>query len=200
MIVRCENKFASRTCGSVRSSLSAPARLATVGSEAAGTMFLHRQDEVTTVRWSPQPPASRWSERQGWMTRSTQVNCHRHRKLPRAKDADRLKPKGNAASVPPTVIRSTRTITAVGVEAGANSFVSLQSNIENPTSRLPVKAGASARGAEGMTGMGCWKKRMPFDNGTDRSCNITPPCKRADFQRVVRDEKAGGTGAGGNGK
>ena len=32
--------FMKRTCGSVRSSLSAPARLVTAGSEAAETMYL----------------------------------------------------------------------------------------------------------------------------------------------------------------
>jgi len=188
----------SRTCGSVRSSLSAPARLATVGSEAAETTSLHHQDEETAVRRFPRLRASTRSERQGWMKCPTQVNCQRHRKIQRAKDADRLKPNGNAASVLQPCKRSTRTKPAAGVEAGANSFMSSQPNIINPTFRLPVEAGASVRNADGMAGRGCWKKPMPFDNGTDRSCNITPPCKRADFQRVVRDEIAGRTFAGGN--
>jgi hypothetical protein len=130
----------------------------------------------------------------------TQVNCQRHRKIQRAKDADRLKPNGNAASVLPPCKRSTRTKPAAGVEAGANSSMSSQLNIINPTGRLRVEAGASARNADGLAGRGCWKKRTPFDNGTDRSCNIAPPRKRADFQRVVRDETAGRTGAGGNSK
>jgi hypothetical protein len=180
--------------------ISAPARLATVGSGAAETTSPHRQDEATAVRWSPRLRASTRSGRQGWMKCPTQVNCQRHRKIQRAKDADRLKPNGNAASVLPPCKRSTRTKTAAGVEAGANSFMSSQLNIINPTGRLRVEAGASARNADGLAGRGCWKKRMPFDNGTDRSCNITPPRKRADFQRVVRDETAGRTGAGGNGK
>src|SRR5207244_7822993 len=87
----------SRTCGSVGSSLSAPARQVTVRSEAAETTSLRHQDEETAVRWPPRLRASMRSERQGWMKRPTQVNCHRHRKLQRAKDADRLKPNGNAA-------------------------------------------------------------------------------------------------------
>jgi len=190
----------SRTCGSVRSSLSAPARLATVGSGAAETTSPHRQDEATAVRWSPRLRASTRSGRQGWMKCPTQVNCQRHRKIQRAKDAERLKPNGNAASVLPPCKRSTRTKPAAGVEAGANSSMSAQPNIINPTGRLRVEAGASARNADGSAGKGCWKKRTPFDNGTDRSCNITPPRKRADFQRVVRDETAGRTGAGGNSK
>jgi len=192
------SKIVSRTCGSVRSSLSAPARLATVGSEAAETTSLHHQDEETAVRWFPRLRASTRSERQGWMKCPTQVNCQRHRKIQRAKDADRLKPNGNAASVLRPCKRSTRTKPAAGVEAGANSSMSSQPNIINPTCRLWVEAGVSARDADGMAGRGCWKKRTPFDNGTDRSCNVTPPCKRADFQRVVRDEIAGRTFAGGN--
>ena len=81
-------------------------------------------------------------------------------------------------------------------KAGANSFVSVQPNIVNPTSRLVCEAGASARNADGVAGRGSWKKRMPFCNGTDRS--IAPTRKRADFQLVVRDERAGGTFTGGN--
>jgi hypothetical protein len=194
------NKLISRTCGSVRSSLSAPARLATVGSEAAETTFLHRSDEETSVRWFPRLRASMRSERSGWMTGPTQVNCQRHRKIQRAKDADRLEPNGNAAEVLQPCKRSTRTKPAAGVEAGAKSFVSWQPNIANPTSRLRVKAGASARNADGMAGRGCWKKRRPLCNGADRGCNMTPPCKRADFQRVVRDERTGRTFTGGNRK
>ncbi len=53
-------------------------------------------------------------------------------------------------------------------KAGANSFVSLELNMANPTSRLRVEAGASARNADGMAGRGCWKKRRPFCNGADR--------------------------------
>jgi len=190
----------SRTCGSVRSSLSAPARLATVGSEAAETTSLHRQDEETAARRFPRLRASTRSERQGWKKCPTQVNCHRHRKIQRAKDADRLKPNGNAASVLQPCKRSTRTKPAAGVEAGANSSMSWPPNIVNPTFRLPVEAGASARNAQGMAGSGCWRKQRPFCNGTDRDCNIVPPCKRADFQRVVRDETAGRTFTGENRK
>jgi hypothetical protein len=85
-------------------------------------------------------------------------------------------------------------------KAGINSFVSLETNIVNPTFRPGSGAGASARNAEGMAGRGCWKKRRPFCNGADRGCNITPPCKRADFQRVVRDERTRRTFTGGNSK
>lgn len=85
-------------------------------------------------------------------------------------------------------------------KAGAKSFVSLKPNIVNPASRLGSEAGASARNAVGMSGTGDWRKPMPFCNGADRGCNITPPCKRADFQLVVRDERTGRTFIGGNSK
>jgi hypothetical protein len=78
--------------------------------------------------------------------------------------------------------------------------MSSQSNIGNPTFRRQVAAGASARNAMGLAGVGCWKKLRPLCNGTDRSGNITLPRKRADFQRVVRDERAGRTFTGGNSK
>jgi hypothetical protein len=64
MIVRYEHKFVSRTCGSVRSSLSALARLVTVGSEAAETTSVHRRDEETSVRRFPRLRASMRSEGQ----------------------------------------------------------------------------------------------------------------------------------------
>jgi hypothetical protein len=82
-------------------------------------------------------------------------------------------------------------------KAGANSFVSFKPNIVNPTSRLGTEAGASARIADGVTGRGGWRKRRPLCNGADRGCNIIPPCKRADFQLVVRDERTIRTFTGG---
>ena len=88
---------------------------------------------------------------------------------------------------------------AVGVQAGTNSFVSIQRNMVNPTSRLD-EAGAVARLSVEMAGKGSWSKRMPFCNRMDRSCNITPLRKQADFQQVVRHETAGRTFAGGNRK
>lgn len=69
----------------------------------------------------------------------------------------------------------------------------------NPPFRL-IEASNAARIADGMSGRGCWRKRMPSCNGTDRGWNITSPRKRADFQRVVRHEIAGRTNEGGNRK
>lgn len=39
---------------------------------------------------------------------------------------------------------------------------------------------------------------MPFCNGADRSCNITPLRKQADFQRVMVDERTYRIFVGGN--
>ncbi len=64
MIVRYEHRVVRRTCGSVRSSLSALAWLATAGSEAAETTSFHCPDEETSVRRIPRLPASMRSEGQ----------------------------------------------------------------------------------------------------------------------------------------
>jgi hypothetical protein len=85
-------------------------------------------------------------------------------------------------------------------KAGTDSFMSLKPNIVNPTFRPGCGAGAYVRNADGMAGRGDWKKRKPFCNGADRDCNIIPPCKRADFQLVVRDERTRRTFIGGNSK
>ena len=61
-------------------------------------------------------------------------------------------------------------------------------------------AGATARCAVETAGEGGWRKRMPFCNGTDRSCNITPLRKQADFQLVVDDERTYRIFAGGKSK
>jgi hypothetical protein len=81
MIVRykSENLEVRRTCGSVHSSLSAPARLVTVGSEAAETTALNHKDAETFVRKSLCPQASTRVKGQGWVTSSTNVNCRWHR-------------------------------------------------------------------------------------------------------------------------
>ncbi|KAA2442057.1 hypothetical protein EAI27_11615 [Alistipes onderdonkii] len=47
----------------------------------------------------------------------------------------------------------------------------------------------TARNAEWGAGMGTQKKRMPSCNGADRSFNVTPPRKRADFCEVTLYKK-----------
>lgn len=75
----------------------------------------------------------------------------------------------------------------------------LERNTVNPTTRL-TEAGAAAKHAEELAGRACWKKPTPSGNRLDRGCNITLPRKRADFQRVIRDERTRRTFTGGNPK
>ena len=136
MIVRYEKKTRKRTCGSVRSSLSAPARLATVGSEAAETTSLARQDEEAAVR---KPPRLRASMRRGGRLDDTSNTSELPAgtvKIRRAKDADRLKPKRQRSRLLLRSARSTRTQKTAGVKAGTKSFVSWKRNMVNPTSAL----------------------------------------------------------------
>lgn len=86
-----------------------------------------------------------------------------------------------------------------GVDAGAKPSRFVDRNNVNPTSRL-FEAGRAARQADGVAGRGCWKKRKPPCNGTDKGRNITRLRKQADFQRVVRYDRAGRTDEGGNRK
>ena len=119
---------------------------------------------------------------------------------PRAKDADRLRAKTAKQSVVPSGRMEHTDIKTAGVKAGTKSFVSLQTNIVNPTPRPGFGASAPARDTVGVAGRGNWKKRRPFCNGADKGSNIVPPCKRADFQSVVHDERTGRTFTGGNSK
>ena len=131
------------------------------------------------------------------MIRPTQVNRRSHRQFQGAKDADRLQPK--TATQPVALKKAEHAdTTAAGGEAGTNSFVSLDSNMVSLTSRL-LKAGCSARSAVEVAGIGCWRKRTPLCNGVDRSQRALPR-KRADFQRVMGNERTGKTVKGGNSK
>ena len=193
-----ENLEVRRTCGSVHSSLSASARLATVGSKAAETTALNHNDAETIVRKSLCLRASMRARGQGWMTSSTKVNCYRHRYFCEPKTLTGSNQNGMQPGVP-AGWWNTRTERLPVYEAGAKSSVSLQSNTINPESRLH-EAGATARYAVGMPGRGGWKKQKSLCNGVNKRCDIPRPRKRADFQLVVGYEKAGGTFTGGNGK
>ena len=187
-----------RTCGFVHTSLSASARLVTVGSKAAGTTYLR--------------PKGRGDDREV-VSATASVNGGRRVRLndrPNVSEllqtpSNPIEPKTLTGSsqkarsrLPHEDLGHTNNMTA-GVETGTNSFVSSERNRINPSSRL-VEAGVIARCAAGMPGRGCWKKRTSFCNETNRGCNIAPPCKRADFQPVMRDEKTGKTFVGGNRK
>jgi len=72
-------------------------------------------------------------------------------------------------------------------------------NMVNPPSRL-FEAGSVVRRADGVPGRGCWRKQMSPGNRADRGGNIALLRKQADFQRVVRYERAGRNSEGGNRK
>jgi hypothetical protein len=82
--------------------------------------------------------------------------------------------------------------TGAGVVQGLNHRLLRDLDGSNPPSRL-FEAGASARAAVETPGRGCWKKRTPSCNGTDRSCNITALREQAHFQQVVHYETTGRT-------
>ena len=83
-------------------------------------------------------------------------------------------------------------IQTAGVKAGAKSFLSLNQNMETPLA-FPVTLGKRlARVADRFAGRGCWKKQKPFCNGTDRKRQLLCD-KQADFQQVMKGEKAGRT-------
>ena len=187
-----------RTCGFVHTSLSASARLVTVGSKAAGTTYLR--------------PRGRGDGREV-VSATASVNGGRRVRLNDRPNVSELLQTPSNPIEPKTLTGSsqkarsrllhedlghTNSMTA-GVETGTNSFVSSERNRINPSSRL-VEAGVIARCAAGMPGRGCWKKRTSFCNETNRGCNIAPPCRRADFQPVMRDERTGKTFVGGNRK
>jgi hypothetical protein len=64
--------------------------------------------------------------------------------------------------------------------------------METPLASPENRGKRLARVADRSAGRGCWKKQMPFCNGTDRKWQL--PCdKLADFQQVMKDEKTGRT-------
>jgi len=122
------------------------------------------------------------------MKGSTQVNCFRRRHIQRAKDAVRLLPKRHCSRLLPLTLGARGHTRLSAYQAGIRSSVLFIRNIVNLSSR-PSWAGATARYADGVSGRGFWRKPMPLCNRADRSCNITPLRKQADFQMVVRYER-----------
>ena len=84
----------NETCGSVRSSLSALARLVTVVSEAAETSIPSSSRREGNREEAFETASINAVGGSGWVKSLTKVNCRRHRHSQRAKDADRLQPKG----------------------------------------------------------------------------------------------------------
>jgi hypothetical protein len=79
-----------------------------------------------------------------------------------------------------------------GAKAGAKSVLSLNQNMETPLASPENRGKRLARVADRFVGRGCWKKQKPFCNGTDRKRQLLCD-KQADFQQVMKDEKAGRT-------
>jgi hypothetical protein len=191
-------EFVSRTCGSVRSSLSASARLATVGSKAAETTYF-----CLRTRKRPRGSSRHCQRQRGGKVRLDDMS--NTSELLQA-SLNPVEPKALTGSgqkacsrlLPPKTW-STRTLRLPVLKAGTKSFVSCKQNRVSPTSRR-TPAGVTARCAVERAGKGGWKKRMPLCNRADRSSNITPLRKQADFQLVVDDERTYRIFAGGNGK
>jgi len=187
-----------RTCDSVRTSLSASARLVTVGSKAAETTYLRPMGRSRNREVAAMTASINGGQR---VRLDDMPNISELSQVP----SNPVEPKmltgsGQKAMQPAAPTRDlghTDTTTA-GIKTGANSSMLPEPNTVSPTSCLNGEAGVIARCAVEVVDRGCWKKRRPSCNGADRSCNITPPCKRADFQWVIRDEKTRRTRGGGN--
>jgi len=78
------------------------------------------------------------------------------------------------------------------VKAGAKSFVSLNRNMGTPSTSPVIRGKRLARVADRSTGRGCWRKQRPLCNGADKKWQLLCD-KQADFQQVMKDEKAGRT-------
>jgi hypothetical protein len=108
------------------------------------------------------------------MTSPTQVNCLGHRqpnepKMLTGSSQNRQRSRLLLRSMEHTDIPDCRC-----ERQGLNHSCHWQSEHVNPTSRLGLPRQARPQGTlTGMAGRGCWKKRRPFCNGADRSCNIT---------------------------
>ena len=115
------------------------------------------------------------------MTGPTQVNCHKHRQRDGAKDADRLQPKWHTVRYAACTMPRTRATWLSVERQGLNHPMLLERNMVNPSLLLSEEGQPQGR----LTRCGAterWRKPTPLCNGADRSADITPPRKRADFQ------------------
>ena len=187
-----------RTCGFVHTSPSASARLATVGSKAAETTYFRprgRGDGREVVSATASVNGGRKVRLNDIPNVGKLLQVPSNPKEPKALTGSNQKVRSR---LPHADLRHTNVMTA-GAKTGAKSFVSSEQNMVNPSFRL-MEAGSSQDGLLGCRVADAGKRKRHFCNGMDRSCNITPPCKRADFQQVMRDERTGKTFRGGNRK
>jgi hypothetical protein len=114
VIVHYEETTIDRTCDSVRSRIAAPARLVTVGLEAAATTPLRLR-----ARRRPRGSLRNRQRQRGWRARlddmpNTGELLQASLRSEQAKDADRLEPKGSAVGCP-SPEGGTRTYRTAGV-------------------------------------------------------------------------------------
>lgn len=174
------------TCGSVRRRLTAPARLVTAWSDSCRDNMPSRQRlgcnrEGTPVAASVTPPGHGQDGRP-----NVKVTAFRIVNANKPTDAPGLEPKWQR-SRRYLVRREPTDKEAAGVLAGAKPSVSSSRNTVNPL-LSSWRGRPTARGADRAAGKGCWKKPRPPCNRVDKD-RPGPPPKRADFQRVITDEK-----------
>jgi hypothetical protein len=61
--------------------------------------------------------------------------------------------------------------------------------METPQASPEDRGKCLVRVADGSAGRGCWKKQRPLFNGADKKWQLLCD-KQADFQQVMKDEKA----------
>jgi hypothetical protein len=175
-----------RTCGSVRRRLTAPARLVTAWSDSCRDNMPNRQRfggprEVAPVAASVRLPGHGQDGRP-----NSKVTAFRIVRANKPTDAHGLEPKWQRSRGYLGVCEPTDK-EAAGVMAGAKPSVSSSRNTVNPL-LSSWRGRRTARSADRAAGKGSWKKPKPPCNRVDRD-RPGPPRKRADFQRVINDEK-----------
>ena len=187
-----------RTCGFVHTSPSASARLATVGSKAAETTYFRsmgRGDGREVVSATASVKGGRKVRLNDMPNVSKLLQVPSNLKEPKALTGSNQKVRSR---LPHADLRHTN-VMAAGAKTGANSFGSSEQNMVNPSFRL-MEAGSSQEGLLGCRAADAGKRENRSVIRADRDCNIVLPCKRADFQQVMRDERTGKTFRGGNRK
>jgi hypothetical protein len=184
------SKYHSRTCGSVRSSLTALAWGVTSGAKAAVTTSHPQVEAWFTVKWSASLAAlAGHRDRLIGMSNVSELSLG----VVKVKEPKTLilgsNQNGDAVSCLPPLRKHTDHRTA-GILSETKPIVSLYQNKVSPLA-CPPRAGLSVRKAVKLAGRRGWKKPMPLGNRADKSLSLTR--KRADFQLVVNDERVGRT-------
>ena len=160
--MRNKCKCVSRTCGSVRSSLSASARLVTGASKAAETTYFGLR-----TRKIPRGSFRHCQRQCGGRVRLNDRSNTRELLMAPLNPAEPKTLTGSSqkarSRLLPSETWSTRILRLPVLEAGTKSFVSCKQNRVSPTSRR-IPAGVTARCAMEGAGRGGWKKRRSLCN------------------------------------